>query len=194
MLFLASRSPRRHELLTQINQKFEQVSADIVELKQYHESAKQFVIRMASEKAQSGFTNLSSVNNNDLVLGSDTIVVCQNQVLGKPANFADAKQMLQLLSAQEHEVMTAIAIKTNKELLFDVVTTKVLFRSISEHEIVQYWQSGEPLDKAGSYAIQGLAGKFVKRIEGSYSSVVGLPLYETEQLLIMANRTIEKGA
>lgn len=190
MLYLASKSPRRQQLLEQIQQAFELIHADVDELIEPLERAEQFVARMAKEKAEAGYANVMTQDKNALVLGSDTIVVCQGQVLGKPKDAADALSMLQLLSDNDHQVMTAIALKSSTHLYDDLVITKVFFRALTEQEILQYWQSGEPQDKAGSYAIQGVGGKFVKRIEGSYSSVVGLPLYETEQLLMIASNNI----
>ncbi|WOH35885.1 Maf family protein [Thalassotalea fonticola] len=186
MLYLASKSPRRQELLNQIAEQFELVAADVNEIALADETPKQFVLRMAIEKAQAGLKNVVTINSNDWVLGSDTIVVNDDVILGKPKEFNDCQQMLSALSDKKHQVMTAIALMNNDTVLSEVVITDVMFRAIDEDEIQRYWQSGEPQDKAGSYGIQGLAGKFVKRIEGSYSSVVGLPLFETEQLLLSA--------
>ncbi|WP_068545057.1 Maf family protein [Thalassotalea crassostreae] len=185
MLFLASKSPRRQELLKLITTDFRLVEGEIEEQILTNESAQDFVLRMAIEKAQAGLKNIDH-NKDGWVLGSDTVVVINGQVLGKPKDFSDANQMLQLLSNNKHQVLTAVAIVSLTEQFSKVVTTDVEFREISAQEIEAYWQSGEPHDKAGSYGIQGLAGKFVKRIEGSYFSVVGLPLFETECLLKQA--------
>ena len=184
-LFLASKSPRRQELLKLITTDFRLVEGEIDEQILANESAQDFVLRMAVEKAEAGLKNIDH-NKDGWVLGSDTVVVINGQVLGKPKDFSDANQMLQLLSNNKHQVLTAVAIVSLTEQFSKVVTTDVEFREISAQEIEAYWQSGEPQDKAGSYGIQGLAGKFVKRIEGSYFSVVGLPLFETEYLLKQA--------
>ncbi|WNC68123.1 Maf family protein [Thalassotalea nanhaiensis] len=192
MFYLASKSPRRQELLKQIAEQFELVSADINEVAFKDEVAEKFVLRMAIEKAQAGLKNVVTINPSDWVLGSDTIVVNNNNILGKPKDFEDCLQMLSGLSNKKHQVMTAIAVINADTVLSEVVVTDVVFRAITDVEIKDYWQSGEPQDKAGSYGIQGLAGKFVKRIEGSYSSVVGLPLYETEQLLLTAKAQSKK--
>ncbi|MEW6997624.1 nucleoside triphosphate pyrophosphatase [Colwelliaceae bacterium BS250] len=193
MLYLASKSPRRKELLSQIGIQFELVSADINESPKNDEKPLEFVTRMAIEKAEAGWHNLANPANNQMVLGSDTIVVCNEQILGKPTDFADAQQMLNMLSDSQHQVITAVAIKTFADIDHQAVTTNVTFRAISNAEINAYWQSGEPQDKAGSYGIQGVAGKFVTNIVGSYSAVVGLPLYETEQLLIKTKIKLNEG-
>ncbi len=193
MLYLASQSPRRKELLTQIGIEFELVSGNVNELQLGAEKAIDFVRRMALEKAQAGVENIKIYNKNNLVLGSDTIVVCNNAILGKPKNSVDSHKMLMALSGNKHQVITAVAIGNEQQMFIEHVITQVYFRAIDDTEITAYWQTGEPQDKAGSYAIQGLGGKFVTRIEGSYSAVVGLPLYETEQLLIKANNKLIKG-
>ena len=118
------------------------------------------------------------------MLGADTIVVCDGDILGKPANFNEFAANMQRLSGRCHQVMTAIALVSVNRCLTSLVCTEVCFRPLSAEDIRWYWQSGEPQDKAGGYGIQGLGGKFVQRINGSYSAVVGLPLCETEQLLL----------
>jgi septum formation protein len=185
MLILASQSPRRAELLRQIAVTFKQVNVNIDETHKKDESADQYVLRLAQEKSHAGwlFTERKYPS-----LGADTIVVTDSdKILGKPANKNDSVEMLKLLSAKKHKVLTAIAVTfgdshqpQQKSL---IVTTRVCFAELSPAQIEWYWQTGEPLDKAGSYAIQGLGGQFVKNIHGSYSAVVGLPLYETQQLL-----------
>jgi len=188
-IYLASQSPRRRELLTQIGVEFSVLNVDVEEQKQSDELAADYVSRLARDKAQAGIVALENVNTihatsvNNLVLGSDTIVVYGGQVLEKPVDEADSIRMLSLLSGQEHEVMTAVAIANEHHCMVELVTTKVQFRAISVTEIQDYWRTGEPTDKAGSYAIQGIAGKFVSHISGSYSAVVGLPLMQTEQLI-----------
>ncbi|MDW6002013.1 Maf family protein [Vibrio mangrovi] len=180
-LYLASASPRRKELLTQLGYSFDIVLSDVVEEHQSHESAQAYVSRLSREKAVAGFHALQC--DKAVVLGADTIVVVDQHILEKPESFAHARQMLWQLSGRGHQVMTAVTVTDARQIDTIVVTTDVWFKPLSENEIEQYWQSGEPCDKAGSYGIQGLGGKFVTRIEGSYFAVVGLPLFETDQLL-----------
>nr|WP_269213778.1 Maf family protein [Vibrio sp. VB16] len=179
-LYLASGSPRRKELLQQAGYRFSIVKPDVVECKGVDESPSDYVLRLAYEKSVKGF---AMANSNATVLGSDTVVVLQDKVLEKPVDFQDSRRMLQALSGQRHQVLTAISIINKDKFLSKLVTTDVWFKPLNEDEISQYWQSGEPCDKAGSYGIQGLGGRFVSRIEGSYYAVVGLPLFETDQLL-----------
>ena len=179
-IYLASNSPRRAQLLEQINIPFSKVNASIVEQQQLGESATDYVLRLAEQKAQVGFANSQKDRP---VLGADTIVVIDNQVLEKPVDKLHARKMMQQLSEVTHQVFTAVAI-VNKVLSKTIlVKTEVTFKALSELEIENYWLTNEPLDKAGGYAIQGVAGKFVTNINGSYSAVVGLPLYETELLI-----------
>ncbi|MDR9826306.1 Maf family protein [Vibrio sp. FNV 38] len=180
-LVLASGSPRRAELLTQLGYTFDVVKPDVEEAQQPDEGAYEYVARLSQDKANAGFALVN--DNTAVVIGSDTIVVSGQQVLEKPDNVAHCKQMLTLLSDSQHQVMTAVSVVSNKDIQTSVVITDVWFKPLCEQEIEQYWQSGEPCDKAGSYGIQGLGGRFVTRIEGSYYAVVGLPLYETDQLL-----------
>ena len=179
-LVLASGSPRRKELLTQLGYRFDIVLPHIEEAKQDHERAQDYVLRLSLEKAQAG---LALAKPDSVVLGSDTVVVCDDQVLEKPTNFEDAKRMLTRLSGRRHQVMTAVSVVSSQQQHSVVVITDVWFKPLTHEEIEQYWQSGEPCDKAGSYGIQGLGGRFVTRIEGSYHAVVGLPLFETDQLI-----------
>ncbi|MBU4684871.1 septum formation inhibitor Maf [Cedecea davisae] len=179
-LYLASGSPRRQELLTQLGVSFERVVPGIEEQRQPHESAEQYVCRLAREKAQAGVAMVAQ----DLpVLGADTIVIFNGEVLEKPKDAGHAAHMLRLLSGNQHQVMTAVAIADANQVLETLVVTDVTFRSLSEQDIAGYIASGEPMDKAGAYGIQGLGGCFVKRINGSYHAVVGLPLVETGELL-----------
>ena len=178
---LASASPRRRELLTQLAVPFELVTADIDETPLPQEAAASYVQRLAQQKARAGLARLTAAKP---VLGADTIVVCDGDILGKPANFSEFAANMQRLSGRCHQVMTAIALVSANRSLTSLVCTEVCFRPISAEDIRWYWQSGEPQDKAGGYGIQGLGGKFVQRINGSYSAVVGLPLCETEQLLL----------
>lgn len=179
-LHLASGSPRRRELLAQIGVPFTVVSAPIDETPQVGEAAQAYVERLAQAKAVAGFNLLDAPG---VVLGADTAVVLDGQILGKPENREHALAMLGDLSKREHQVLTAVAVTDGKRSLSLCVATKVRFRTISFDEACRYWDSGEPLDKAGGYAIQGLGAVFVSAIEGSYSAVVGLPLSETAELL-----------
>lgn len=177
---LASASPRRRELLNQLQQPFELIKIDVDERIQPNEAALDYVRRLAISKAKAG---AEQVHFSVPVLGADTIVVIEQQVLGKPLNKADYVQMMQRLSGRQHQVHTAVAVVKGQHQQSVVVTTDVHFCLLTEAMIDAYWHSGEPTDKAGGYGIQGIGGKFVTRIEGSYSAVVGLPLYETDQLL-----------
>ena len=179
-LFLASNSPRRGELLSQINVQYERISAPIDETKINTESSAEYVQRLALEKSLAG---LVKNNQQGLVLGADTIVVCGDVVMEKPLNKQHAQQMMTLLSGNTHQVLTAIALVTEQKQVVKLVVTEVTFKTLNEQEISDYWETGEPQDKAGGYGIQGIAGQFVTHISGSYSAVVGLPLYETAQLI-----------
>ncbi|WMB73554.1 Maf family protein [Shewanella oncorhynchi] len=193
-LVLASTSPRRKELLAQIGFgrpefSFTQVAPDIDETVQQGEEPRDYVRRLAAEKAQAGLALCADMSQ-PAVLGSDTIVVLENQILGKPQDVADAKQTLSELSGRTHTVMTAVALtykagESDSTLKTSVrlVETQVRFCALSTADIEAYVASKEPMDKAGSYGIQGLGGCFVAAIEGSYSGVVGLPLVETRELL-----------
>ena len=184
-LYLASGSPRRRELLTQIGVPFQVVSASIDETPLSDECPAAYVERLARAKARAGREHLlgASVSAPFCVLGADTAVVLDDQILGKPVDEADALSMLMALSGREHEVLTAIAILAAERCETRVVRSRVSFRTISQQEAAQYWASGEPQDKAGGYAIQGLAAVFVAGLNGSYSGVVGLPVCETAELL-----------
>ncbi|GGP41664.1 Maf family protein [Shewanella saliphila] len=184
---LASTSPRRKELLAQAGFSytgfnFELVAPDIDETPQPGEQAADYVRRLAAEKAQAGLL-LSQHFSQAKVLGSDTIVVLNGVILGKPVDSEDAKRMLSLLSGQTHEVMTAVALTDGQQTLTRLCSTQVSFCALSAADIDAYIASGEPMDKAGAYGIQALGGCFVKSISGSYSAVVGLPLVETRELL-----------
>lgn len=178
-LYLASGSPRRRELLEQLGLRFERLSTQVEEQKRPDEQAEAYVRRLACEKARAGV----AVAEQDLpVLGADTIVVLNDAVLEKPADEAAAAEMLAKLSGQTHRVMTAMALADAKQLLDCLVVTEVTFRTLSADDISAYIASGEPMDKAGAYGIQGLGGNFVRKINGSYHAVVGLPLVETAEL------------
>lgn len=179
-LYLASGSPRRRELLTQLGLQFERLHTQVAEEKRPDEQAEHYVRRLANEKARAGV----AVAERDLpVLGADTIVVLNNEVLEKPADEQAAAAMLAKLSGETHQVMTAVALADAHQQLDCLVITDVTFRTLSAADIAAYVASGEPMDKAGAYGIQGLGGNFVRRINGSYHAVVGLPLVETAELL-----------
>ncbi|MGP2412069.1 Maf family protein [Yersinia sp. 2538 StPb PI] len=179
-LYLASGSPRRRELLALLNVPFEVLKTEVEEQRRPDESAQEYVRRLALEKAQAGV----KVAPQDLpVLGADTIVVLNGQVLEKPRDKTDAQRILNALSGQQHQVITAVSLADRQDVLSAMVVTDVTFRVLSQLEISDYIATGEPMDKAGAYGIQGKGGCFVRTITGSYHAVVGLPLVETHELL-----------
>lgn len=186
-LILASQSPRRKDLLAQLGYRFQCLPADIDESIQAGESAEQYVARLAFEKAnviaKCYVEDKNDTGENVTVLGSDTSVVYQQKILGKPESLEDCHAILGMLSGHVHQVITSVALIQRKRSEIVIVSTDVDFKTLSYEEIDRYWQTGEPQDKAGAYGIQGIGGQFVKKINGSYSAVVGLPLYETSQLL-----------
>lgn len=182
-LLLASASPRRRELLEQIGVDYRIVNHRISESRDAGESPVDFVQRMAREKARDTLTRLPA-DRHPVVLAADTIVLLGQELLGKPRDRQDGLRMLRLLSGQSHQVYTAVTLCDRQHQESVLSESRVSFRPLREAEIVAYWESGEPCDKAGAYAIQGLAGIFVSRLEGSYSGVVGLPLCETAALLL----------
>lgn len=183
-LILASASPRRKELLALLGYPFEVLAPHIDEVRQKNESVKDYVQRLALQKAQAALTQISIARaKNSIVIGSDTVVVQNGTLFEKPKDEQDAKRMLRLLSGKPHQVFTAVSVLNSEQSLTCLVETQVWFKALSEAEIEAYWLSGEPCDKSGSYGIQGLGGRFVTRIEGSYHAVMGLPLYETDTLL-----------
>ena len=178
--YLASRSPRRSQLLAQLHLRFEVLPADIAETPSPGQSAEQFVRAMAHEKATAARRNTTA----DLpILGADTEVVVDGEILGKPADRAHGVAMLRRLSGRTHEVYSAISVLLGDRCEDALSVTRVVFGEISAAQADAYWASGEPCDKAGGYGIQGLGAIFVERIEGSYSGVMGLPLFETAALL-----------
>lgn len=179
-IYLASGSPRRQELLTQLGVDFERIVTDVEERRQPQESAQRYVVRLARDKAQAG---VAQAQRDLPVLGADTIVILNGDVLEKPSSTQDAMAMLQRLSGQTHQVMTAVAIADRRQIVDCLVVTEVTFRVLSQQDIADYVSSGEPMDKAGAYGIQGRGGCFVRKINGSYHAVVGLPLVETYELL-----------
>jgi|TARA_B110000908_G_scaffold163684_1_gene210547 septum formation protein len=184
-IILASASARRQELLSQIGVRFTVRSQDIDESIRSGELANDYVTRMAQEKAGSALNALrvNEDSSDAVVLAADTSVVCDADVLGKPANEADAVGMLRLLSGREHRVLSAVTLATQVNQRTVLSESRVRFREISIDEAQQYYRSGEPMGKAGAYAIQGYAAVFVEQLIGSYSGVMGLPLFETAQLL-----------
>jgi septum formation protein len=193
MIYLASRSPRRRELLQQIGVKYEpllfraghrqdlETSEDV----QSGEQADDYVRRVARSKAEAAWERV--VMRRGLarkpVLAADTTVALGSEILGKPVDRADAERMLHLLSGTQHRVMTAVALMFEERFEIQLSESLVTFSNLDEARITAYVTSGEPYDKAGGYAIQGRAGAFVERLEGSYTGVMGLPLYETARLL-----------
>ena len=180
-LMLASASPRRAELLSQIGVEFIQQPVDLDESALSNEPPKAQVLRLAAEKANAAWLQVEGTAQ--VVLASDTMVVLDNQALGKPRNADHARSMLQSLSGRQHEVMTSVSVRDATRQKTLCVVTQVVFGPLTAAQIDDYWATGEPADKAGAYGIQGIGGQFVKSINGSYSAVVGLPLYETVQLL-----------
>lgn len=177
-VYLASKSPRRRELLSQIGVSYDVISVDVPEV-QGNESPEDYVQRLSQDKARAGAKEIADLP----VLGADTIVVLGEQVLEKPKNKEDAICMLMALSNKTHQVMTAVSLWYQEQCHTHLNISEVTFRELTLEEAELYWETGEPVDKAGSYGIQGKGGVFVKEIRGSYSGVVGLPLYETHQLL-----------
>ncbi|MGB9203763.1 MAG: Maf family protein [Terriglobales bacterium] len=172
MLVLASASPRRQELLRNARIRFEVQPAHIPEDPLPGESAKECAERLAREKALA----ISRQRPHDCVLGADTVVVVDGQILGKPSDAADAARMLRSLSGREHQVITGVCLVVGGQGSVASETTSVTMSEISEKEIADYIASGEPMDKAGAYGIQGIASRWIPRIEGDYSNVVGLPV------------------
>jgi septum formation protein len=193
-LYLASQSPRRRELLQQIGVAHQVVSADVVEVPRMQETPSEYVQRLAREKAEAGWASVKRLALTPKpVLGADTIVVINNEILEKPQSAEHAALMLRKLAGTTHQVMTAVAMIAEDMLVENMLVDKrceiklsvtdVVFRLLSEQEIAAYWESGEPRDKAGGYAIQGLGAVFVQQIRGSYTGVVGLPIEQTVLLL-----------
>ena len=171
MLILASKSPRRREILAAAGIDFAVRSADVIEVRGSNEPPVEYVCRLAEAKASA-----IAGTADEIVLGADTEVVIDGMVLGKPADHADAARMLRLLSGREHEVITGICLIGRGRKVVDSARTRVRFVPLAAEEIEEYVESGEPMDKAGAYAIQGLASKFIDDIEGDYFNIVGLPV------------------
>ena len=178
-LILASASPRRRELLQQLGLQFTVVTADIDETPLPGEVHTDYTLRLAEAKARA----VLALHPDALVVGADTTVAVDGHLLGKPRDAADAARMLRLLGGRAHGVTTAIAVLTRAQTLTAAETTDVYFSRMREDEIAAYVATGEPMDKAGAYAIQGRAAQWIPRIEGDYSNVVGLPLARLSALL-----------
>jgi len=180
-IYLASQSPRRAELLQQIGVKFGVLAVEVDETMVATEIPEAYAQRLAMAKARAGWCTLAPDRQRP-VLGADTIVIAADAVMGKPANRQQAIEMLLTLSGNTHRVITAVALAGEHEVVCSQCS-RVTFRTLTRQECEAYWETGEPRDKAGAYAIQGLAAMFITRLEGSYSGVMGLPLYETMELL-----------
>jgi septum formation protein len=171
MLVLASQSPRRREILTAAGIEFVVRPANVMEVRTPGESPDHYVRRVALDKALA-----VPRDHTEVVLGADTEVVIDGEVLGKPKDASDAVRMLRLLAGREHDVLTGVCLVNKERRIVDSACTRVQFLPMTDREIADYVASGEPMDKAGGYAIQGLASKFISRIEGDYFNVVGLPI------------------
>jgi septum formation protein len=180
MIYLASASPRRCELLDQLGIAYEQLVSDISEIHQNGETPQAFVVRLALEKARAA---LSARREAWPLLGADTVVTLDDVIYGKPADVEDAARMLRTLSGRTHHVITGVAMTDGKRERVCSHMSRVCFAELDEATINAYIATGEPFGKAGAYAIQGRAAGFIKDLQGSYSGVMGLPLFETRQLL-----------
>ena len=180
LIYLASGSPRRRELVQQLNYTFEVLRPEVEEHWQQGESPQDYVQRLARDKSLAG---VAIAPEDCPVLGADTIVVLDGEILEKPQDNKHAEAMLSALSGKTHQVMTGIALSNRQQTIQSLIVTDVTFRELSLLEIRDYIQSGEPMDKAGAYAIQGIGGRFIRKINGSYHGVVGLPLVETDELI-----------
>ena len=188
MIYLASRSPRRTELLHQIGVEFLLHDIDIDESRLSAESATDYVCRMATTKAgiareQIAHEKISTQQQSCVVLAADTIIALDDDIIGKPADRDQCRCILERLSARQHLVLTAVALATVEDTALRLTRNRVSFKSLSAQEIESYCATEEPMDKAGAYAIQGKAALFIDHLEGSYSAVMGLPLFETAELL-----------
>lgn len=181
-IYLASASPRRAELLSRIGIQYQILPAAIDESQQPAEPPVEYVVRMAQEKARA-IRDRRNPRSDAPILGADTVVVIEGEILGKPADETEAVAILGRLSGRVHSVFSAVALLQHQRELTAMSASKVQFRAIAAEEARAYWRSGEPAGKAGAYAIQGIGAIFVERLEGSYSGVMGLPLFETARLL-----------
>lgn len=179
-IVLASSSPRRSELLDQIGVSYKVLSVDVDETVHDDETVTEYVIRMSLEKARSGYL---ATQKQTITIGADTCIECDGEVLGKPVDEKHASQILTMLSGREHVVHTAVSIVSECIEMTELCSSTVYFDRLEQSTIDAYIATGEPLGKAGAYAIQGKAAQFITKLDGSYSSVMGLPLYETAMLL-----------
>jgi len=180
-IFLASKSPRRAEILTQMGISYDIIQVSVPEILATNELCEDYVFRLAQEKAQAG---LDSRSEEDLlVIGADTVIFFNDRILEKPKNEQEAFKMLSSLSNNTHLVKTAVSVCNRIHCQTIVQTSRVTMANLSRSEISDYWKTSEPCDKAGGYAIQGKGAIFIKHIEGSYSGIMGLPIYETARLL-----------
>jgi septum formation protein len=181
-LYLASASPRRHALLEQIGVACTVRPVDVDEARQPNELPRDYVLRVAAAKAEAGWSRFGR-SANAAVLAADTAVVVDGEIFGKPRNQSEGSMMLARLSGRMHEVLTAVALRTNAALDSRLSVSQVTFRTLQPGEPERYWTTGEPEDKAGAYAVQGHGAVFIAHLSGSYSGVMGLPLFETADLL-----------
>jgi septum formation protein len=189
-VYLASGSPRRRELLAQIGVPFQVLKIDVDETIRAGETPSSYVARVALAKAATGWEISSQIAAAQAgpapVLGADTVVVTEGRILGKPKDRKDGERMLLQLSGRTHQVLTAVALRLASGVHTRLSSSEVTFRALDAHEVQAYWETGEPHDKAGAYAIQGRAAVFIADLRGSYSGVMGLPLFETADLLALA--------
>ena len=186
MIYLASASPRRRELLRQIGVEFQLLPVVVDESACADESHEDHVRRLAVAKAEAGHRSIAPGQVVRPILAADTIVVVDGRILGKPGDRRHGMEMLQALSGRAHQVLTAVALMATGQMSTALSVSTVSFREMTVDECQAYWETGEPADKAGAYAIQGRAAMFISHLSGSYSGVMGLPLYETAQLLTTA--------
>lgn len=183
MLYLASASPRRADLLTQLGIDYQVVAAEVPEVRGVDETALAYGYRVSFAKAEAAAKHLAA---SAWVLSADTEVIIDDETLGKPQNKAHFMQMMHRLSGQTHVVQTVVCLRHGGDCWQNHQLSLLTFRSLNDNELAVYWSSGEPEGKAGGYAIQGRAQAWISQFQGSYSGVMGLPLYETEQLLSLA--------
>ena len=178
-IILASSSPRRQELLRQLSLDFDSYSPDVDEAVQDGETVEQYVERLARDKAQVVLNQYPEA----IVIAADTSLSCAGKIIGKPESKQHAFEIWAQISGRKHDVFSGVCVRTKEQICSIVVRTQVEFQALSLRDMEDYWATGEPLGKAGAYAIQGIAARYIPRIDGSYSNVVGLPLHETAQLL-----------
>lgn len=181
-ILLASASPRRKQLLEQLAYTVQQCAADINEQAYQGEEPSEYALRMAKEKASC----VALSRPEAIIIAADTIITIDGQIIGKPQSYQHACEIWQLLANRQHQVITAVALHYQGQQFTAINHNEVVFAAMTATEMQQYWASGEPQDKAGAYAVQGLAAQWIKQINGSYSGIMGLPLYECKQLLEQA--------